>query len=192
MNKRPINLDKATTGTFNAGRSFAVRGLWYLVENAVIHNPWLTSSVLRVWVLRLFGAKVGQRVTIRPRVRVKHPWRLVVGDHCWIGEGAHLHNQDWLVIGANSVISQDAFVTTGTHDSYRTMDLITRPVQIGEGCWVTSRALVMAGTTVGDGTIITPNSVVKGTLEPWSIYSGNPGVRVGERRLDLGSGASSE
>ena len=59
--------------------------------------------------------KIGRETLIR-NIHVKFPWNLEIGDRCWLGEGVWLHNQDKLTIGADSVISQQSFITTGSHD----------------------------------------------------------------------------
>ena len=78
-------------------------------------NPWQISSVLRIRVLRAFGAEIGNGVILRPRTRVKFPWKLHIGDRSWIGEGVWFHNQDHIYIGHDVVISQETFATTGSH-----------------------------------------------------------------------------
>jgi putative colanic acid biosynthesis acetyltransferase WcaF len=112
---------------------------------------------------------------------VKYPWRLEIGDSSWIGEDVWLHNQDYLHIGANAVISQGTFVTTGSHETQRTMDLITKPVTIEDGAWLTARCIVLAGSRVGRNVIVTPGSVVRACLEPDTIYGGNPAELLGPR-----------
>lgn len=119
----------------------------------------------------------------RPRTRVKYPWKLCIGDRTWIGEGAWIHNQDAVSIGDDVVISQEAFITTGSHAHRRDMALITRPVVLESGVWVTTRCIVLGGTIIKTSAIITPNSVVgpNQTLEAAGIYTGNPARKTSER-----------
>jgi putative colanic acid biosynthesis acetyltransferase WcaF len=131
--------------------------------------------------LRLFGARIGANVIMRPRLRVKFPWNLLVGDNCWIGEGVWIHNQGLVTIEDNAVVSQEAFITTGSHDIYRSMDLVIEPVVIRRGAWVTSRCMVLQGAEVGQNTIVTPGSVVRGSLLAVRIYGGNPAAYLRER-----------
>lgn len=155
--------------------------LWAAVELLLVTNPWQISSRLRVWALRCFGAEIGQGVVFRPRGRVRFPWKLRIGADSWIGEGVWIHNQDNVSIGQNVVISQETFVTTGSHAHRRDMALITRPVRIEDGAWITSRCMVLGGVTIGRSALIRPMSVVAHDVAENSISGGNPAEHVGWR-----------
>jgi putative colanic acid biosynthesis acetyltransferase WcaF len=149
-----------------------------LVEVLVVTNPLQWSSRLRVWVLRAFGARIGANVIIRPRTRVKFPWNLAVGDNCWIGEGVWIHNQGQVTVEENVVISQESFITTGSHEFRSSMDLEVQPVVIKRGAWLTTRCIVLNGVTIGENALVTPGSVVRKHLHADNIYSGNPATIV--------------
>ena len=142
----PINLKQAGHGQFRRVRPLWFEYLWMILERIFVNNSLQPSTRIRVGLLRLFGAKIGRETLIR-NIHVKFPWNLEIGDRCWLGEGVWLHNQDKLTIGADSVISQQSFITTGSHDMTGTMDLVTRPVWIGRAsglhrdvsCWRGSR-----------------------------------------------------
>jgi putative colanic acid biosynthesis acetyltransferase WcaF len=173
-NRRPtIDLTRATRGNFKRTWPLWYEFLWMVAEAIFVSNPLQVSSRLRVAVLRLFGAKIGRKTVIR-NVHIKFPWKLEVGDHSWLGERVWIHNQDRLTIGCNTVISQESFITTGSHDLYRTMDLITKPVRIGDGVWITSRCIVQMGVVIGDNAVVTPGSVVHQSLAAGHVYGGNP------------------
>lgn len=181
--RRVIDLSQASGEGALWGRPRFVVYLWAAVELIFVSSPWQISSKLRVAALRLFGAEIGADVIFRPRTRVKYPWKLSVGDRSWIGEGAWIHNQDFVYVGHDVVISQEAFITTGSHAHRRDMALITKPVILEPGAWVTTRCIVLGGSTVEASAIVTPNSVVgpNQTLEAGSIYTGNPARKSGER-----------
>lgn len=162
-------------------RPKAVIYLWSALELLFIYNPWQVSSSLRVRILRLFGAEIGPGVIFRPRTRVKFPWKLHIGARSWIGEGVWFHNQNHIRIGADVVISQDTFLTTGSHAHRRDMALITSPITIADGAWVTSRCVVLGGSTIGRSALITPLSVVKGAIPANMIAGGNPLTVSGPR-----------
>jgi putative colanic acid biosynthesis acetyltransferase WcaF len=145
-----------------------------VVELLLVSNPLQISSALRARALRLFGARVGANVIMRPRMRVKFPWNLRIGDNCWIGEGVWIHNQGLVTIEDNVVVSQETFITTGSHDIYRSMDLVVKPVIICRGAWLTTRCIVLQGVEVGQNSVVTPGSVVRKTLLPDGVYGGNP------------------
>lgn len=177
----PIDLTKAGLGNFKRTRSKFVEALWILIEFLLVSNPLQVSSGVRAWALRAFGARIGANVLLRPRLRVKFPWNLEIGDNCWIGEGVWIHNQGLVTIEDNVVISQETFITTGSHDIYGTMDLVVEPVVIRRGAWVTTRCIVLQGVELGENAVVTPGSVVHKSLPPAGIYGGNPAKFIRER-----------
>ncbi|MCU6479905.1 acetyltransferase [Arthrobacter sp. A2-55] len=154
---------------------------WAVCELLFVTNAWQVSSKLRIHVLRLFGARVGQGVVFRQRTRVKFPWKLTVGDRSWIGEGVWIHNQDFVTIGNDVVVSQESFLTTGSHAHRSDMRLITSPIHIDDGVWITSRTMITGGVRIGKSALIGPMSLIQKSIPANSIYSGNPPVLVGER-----------
>jgi len=56
-----------------------------------------------------------------------------------------------------------------------------RPVTIGNDVWIGDNAVIMFGSTIGDGAVIGANTVVRGIVPPYSINIGNPSRVVGYR-----------
>lgn len=179
-----IDLSRAPGSRESWDRPLRVVLAWAVVERLLVTNALQLSSGVRVWALRKFGARIGQGVVTRPGLKVRFPWKLTVGDRCWIGEDVWLHNQDQLVVGSDVVISQDSFITTGTHAYRRDMALLTRPVHIDDGAWVTSRCMVLGGSHVGRSALILPHTVVKGEVPPNAVYGSPEAGVVGERFRD--------
>ena len=123
---------------------------WFFFRS---HIP--LPSRLRRWLLRLFGAKVGQAVIIRSGVNITYPWRLTIGDHCWIGEEVLILSLADVIIGDHCCISQRAFLCTGSHDfASQSFDLIAEPISIGPHSWIAASAFIGPGTHVPRGTLI--------------------------------------
>lgn len=161
-----INLDLAPGQHKAWDRPKIIIYFWSVCELLFVTNSWQISSGLRVKILRLFGAKIGSNVVFRPRTRVKFPWKLTVGDRVWIGEGVWIHNQDQVVIGHDVVISQESFITTGSHSIRTDMGLLTKPTVIEPGVWLTTRCIVLGGVTVGRSSVVGPGTVVNQNVPP--------------------------
>ncbi|MEN2740519.1 acetyltransferase [Microbacterium sp. X-17] len=144
--------------------------LWAVCELLFVTNPWQISSSLRVRVLRAFGAEIGPGVVFRPRTRVKFPWKLHIGARSWIGEGVWFHNQDHIYIGHDVVISQETMLTTGSHSHRRDMALLTRPIHVDDGAWITSRCFVLGGAHVGRSALVRPLTRVEGTVPANAVW----------------------
>ncbi len=58
---------------YAAGGSKFAMMLWWLVQAIAFPLTLHTSHGIRCWLLRLFGAKIGQHVVIRPTARFTYP-----------------------------------------------------------------------------------------------------------------------
>jgi len=169
-----MQLDHFDNVSFYRGRPWGIEIVWILIQSVLV-GSWFPGSRYRVWLLRLFGARIGVGVVIKPGLRVKFPWRLIVGDHTWLGEDLWIDNLVNVEIGANCCISQGAYLCTGSHDWNKpTFDLIVKPIRIEDAAWVAARAVVAPGVTIGKGAVLSLGSVATADLLPWTIYQGCP------------------
>ncbi len=176
------DLSKYDNSNYNPGAGAIKRLAWYYINIFFFISPVFPVSRLKCGLLRLFGAKIGKGVNIKPSVNIKYPWRLTVGDHCWIGEKAWIDNLDEVVIGNNVCISQGAMLLCGNHNyKLSTFDLMTGPVVLEDGVWIGAHSVVCPGITCRSHAILTVSSVATRNLEAWSVYQGNPAVRIKTR-----------
>lgn len=172
------DLSKFNVGGYKAGPKWKVISwffLNYLIINSIIPWPYRFKSFL----LRLYGAKVGIGVVIKTKVRIKNPWRLTIGNYCWIGEDVWIDNLENVEIGNNVCISQGAMLLTGNHDytissfPYRLAEIV-----IEDGVWIGAKSTVCPGVICRTHSILTVNSVASKEMEEMKIYSGNPALFV--------------
>lgn len=164
------------------GASRSKEALWYLVKCVFFISPLPWPSGLRCRLLRWFGARVGIGVNIKPRVNIHFPWKLTLGDHCWIGEEVFILNFELIQIGSHACVSQRAFLCGGNHDytdvafSYR-----NGPIEIGTGAWVGAQSFVGPNSRIGEQAVIVAGSVVTGDLPAGMVCRGNPCVPLKPR-----------
>lgn len=143
-----------TGAGYDRGGSPARQAAWLLVSGLFLNHWWCPLSV-RASVLRLFGARIAAGVHVRHRVRIHWPWKLTIGANSWIGEGAWILNLEPVTIGANSCISQDVLLCTGSHQQDSpTFEFDNAPISIGDGVWVGARATVLRGVSIGDNATV--------------------------------------
>jgi putative colanic acid biosynthesis acetyltransferase WcaF len=141
----------------------------------------------RRFVLRLFGAEVGEGVHIYNTATIYFPWKLRVGDHSAIGEDAMIYNLGLITIGKHVTVSQRAHLCAGTHDhTDPAMPLLKPPITVEDQAWVCADAFVGPNVTVGEGAIVGARAVAVKDVPPWSIVGGNPATFIKERCLDHG------
>ena len=160
---------------FDRGRPGWYVLLWWLVQSVVFPLSLHSMSGLRCWVLRRFGATLGQGILIRPTARVTYPWKVTIGDYSWIGDDVVLYSLDRITLGDHVVISQKSYLCTGSHD-FRTssFDLATGEIQVGHGAWVAADCFVGPGVTVGDNVIVGARSTVFSSLPSAQVCWGSP------------------
>jgi putative colanic acid biosynthesis acetyltransferase WcaF len=188
-----VDLTLTTNRDYLAGRPFIVRALWVIVEAVVLMNPIVTSYRLKRAALRLFGADIGANVIIKPGIHVKYPWRLRIGDNCWLGERCWIDNMEDVTFGENVVVSQGAYLCTGNHDwSDPGMGLTPQPIVVEKGAWIGACARVAPGRRIAEESILVIGAVALSDTEPRGIYAGNPAEVVRWRTIREVPGAMRE
>jgi len=168
--------------TISIGASKAKQIIWYFVNIFCFKNSLNIFSGTKVFLLKLFGAKIGKGVIIKPSVNIKYPWKLQVGDYTWIGEEVWIDNLSNVVIGNNVNLSQGCMLLTGSHDhTKQTFDFLSFPIVLEDGVWIGAKAVVFGGVICKSHSILGINSVAEKNMEPYIIYKGNPSVPVIER-----------
>jgi putative colanic acid biosynthesis acetyltransferase WcaF len=142
-------------------RRFAVKVAWYVASVVLFETSLaLLPSSFKSAVLRWFGATIGAGVVIRPKVTIKCPWFLRVGDNTWIGREVFIDNPGPVVIGSNVCISQRALLITGNHDYHDPQfAFFANPVRVGDRVWLCASTLLAPGSIVPEGTVVPIGSV---------------------------------
>lgn len=170
-----------STKDFDHGSIFK-RVLWFIVNAIFLDSYILLPSSFKVFILRLFGAKIGRGVNIKPKVNIKYPWKLQIGDFSWIGENVWIDNLVEVKIGKNACISQGAMLLTGNHDFTKsTFDLIVGEITLEDGVWIGAKAIVCPSVVCKSHSVLVVNSVATKNLDAFSIYRGNPAIFIKER-----------
>jgi putative colanic acid biosynthesis acetyltransferase WcaF len=178
-----MTLKGYTVGSFERGAPLWKEALWIAVKFVFFLPalPW--PSEVRVAWLRAFGARIGEGVVIREGVNVSFPWRLVIGDHVWLGEEVMILSLATVTIESNVCLSQRAFLCTGSHNFCAPkFDLITQPITIRERSWIAAQAFVAPGVEIGPDSMVAAGSVVTENVPPKSLARGNPAAIV--KRFD--------
>jgi putative colanic acid biosynthesis acetyltransferase WcaF len=156
--------------------------LWWLVQ-AVLFRP--SPQICFGWrrfLLRLFGARIGKNVLIRPTASITYPWKVSIGDYSWIGDDAVLYSLSEINIGAHVVISQRAYLCAASHDYTRPgFDMLAGPIQVEDQAWIAADVFVFPGVTIGAGSVVGARSSVMHSLPGGMLCYGSPAVPVRPR-----------
>jgi putative colanic acid biosynthesis acetyltransferase WcaF len=168
---------------YTPGRNTLILALWYLTNLLFFRSPFPFYNVKR-FLLKLFGAKVGKGLIIKPHVSIKYPWKLSIGDHVWIGESVWIDNLAQVTLKSNSCISQGALLLCGNHNYKKsTFDLVVGEITLEEGSWAGAKTVICPGVRLGENSLLTVGSVATASVEANWIYQGNPAKKVKVRVL---------
>ncbi|MEP6719975.1 MAG: putative colanic acid biosynthesis acetyltransferase [Variovorax sp.] len=182
-------LDARQVQPHQGGPSFTLsnrlfRAAWGLAW-AVLAS-W-TPPPLRGWrrfLLKLFGAQMGELADVRGSATVWYPPHLQMADRTLLAERVTCYNMAPISLGEGALVSQGAHLCAGTHDiSTPEFQLFAKPIAIGARAWIAAEAFVGPGVTVGEGAVLGARAVAFGALEPWGVYTGNPAVLLKRRVL---------
>ena len=160
------------------------RALWMLIGKPLFRLSFHNWHRFRAALLRLFGAKIGKGVAIRPTANIEVPWMIDIDDGATVGDHAILYSLGRIRIGKRSIISQYAHLCAGTHDyADHTFRLIRAPVTIGDDVWIGADAFIGPGVNVGSLAVVGARSSTYKDLAEKQVYVGNPAKPVKERVL---------
>ena len=169
---------------YKPGRGVLVRMIWHSVNSLLIKSG-LPGSGWRCNILRLFGARIGREVVMKPCINIKYPWRLEIGNYSWIGEGVWIDNLGTVKIGSNCCLSQGAMLLCGNHHYGKvSFDLMVGDITLEDGVWIGAKATVCPGVVCKSHSVLSVGSVATSELTSYSIYSGNPAQKVRERNIE--------
>ena len=135
-----------------------------------------------------FGRRVviGGRL-LRVQLSTSSTGSLRLGDNSFVNQGSSIHSDVRIVIGDRVRIGDFcAIYDTNFHESTPGGGVRRGPVEIGDDVWLGRAVIVLPGTTLGQGCVVSAGSVVRGQFPPRSRLRGNPAVVV-ERGLRMES-----
>lgn len=183
MTQLKTDLSSFNNDWYKPGAPLVKRILWYTTNYCFFRSAFPFYGIKR-FLLRLFGAKVGKGLVIKPHVSIKYPWKLVVGNHVWIGESVWIDNLAKVTLKDNSCVSQGALLLCGNHNyKKRTFDLLVGEITLEEGAWAGAKTVVCPGVKLGSHSLLTVGSVATSSLEANWIYQGNPAQKLKVREI---------
>ena len=175
------NVDPHTKPSFTVQNRLSRIG-WNIVYYALFRYSPRPFHAWRVFILRVFGAKIGRDCHIYPKVKIWAPWHLEVGDESSIADDANCYSMDTILIGHRAVISQGAHLCTGSHDyESHNFQLYAKPITIRDYAWLCADCFISPGVTIYEGAVIGARAVVTHDMPAWMVCAGNPCKPIKQR-----------
>ena len=164
-------------------REKGMRLLWLCVYYLFFRfSPKHPFNLWRLFLLRIFGAKIEGRPFVFSSTIIFAPWLLFIKDHCCLGPHTEIYNLGPVSIGERSVISQYAYICNGTHDfTQKSMPLLVGDVEIGNDVFIGAKAVVLPGVKLEDGVLVGAGSIVTKNVDKWTVVAGNPARYIRQR-----------
>jgi putative colanic acid biosynthesis acetyltransferase WcaF len=165
------------------------RVLWNLVRKTLFRYSFPRAFRWRRFLLRRFGATLGDTAFVRKGAWIWHPWLFTMGEHSTLADGVVIYNLGPVWIGDHSVLSQDVYVCAGTHDyTHPNLPLVRPPIRIGHGVWIAAQAFIGPSVTVGDNAVVAARAVVVKDVPAGTVVGGNPAKVIKPRPMNAPAG----
>jgi len=170
------------------GRSKIQVQIWWLVQATLFRWSPQIAYGFRRWLLRAFGATVGNDVLVRPTVTITYPWKVTLAENCWVGDYVTLYSLGPIQIGKNAVISQHSYICAGDHDhSDPGFAIRAKAITVGAEAWIATGVFLAPGVTIGEATVIGARSAVFADMPPRMICLGSPCTPIRPRQTSVSS-----
>jgi len=178
-----VQLAKYDNSKYQSGSTFK-KLLWYFTNMFIFKTMIPIPTKIKLSILKIFGAKVGYGIVIKPNVNIKYPWFLEIGNNVWIGENVWIDNLANVKVGSDVCISQDAYLLTGSHNyKKKNFDLILGEIILEDGVWIGAKSVVCPSVICKSHSVLAVGSIATSNLDKFSIYQGNPAVKKRDREI---------
>lgn len=171
--------------TFQSSFSFGEkiqRLCWNLVQATLFRYSLRPFFVWRIFLLKLFGAKIQKGVRIYPSTKIFYPKNLSMDEFAILGPDVDCYNVAPIHIGAHSMVSQYSYLCAASHEHNKTsLPLIAKPITIAKGVWVCADVFVAMGVHIADNAVVAARSTVLSDIPADKVYGGYPAREIKDR-----------
>ena len=156
----------------------------FLFKKLIRHTPEKWRGI-RAFFVRKYTKKVGAKISIGRKCFIHK--NTVIGDCSGVGYMCEINNG--VTIGKNVMMGPYVVFYTQNHNTSNP-DIPMReqgmselkPITIEDDVWIGARVIVLPGVTIGKGSIVGAGAVVSKDVPPYSVFVGNPGRVVKNRK----------
>jgi maltose O-acetyltransferase len=162
--------------------------LYYSIGVRLPQTFWpagIIFSVLRIYLLRGMGCKIGKMCEIESHVDVGLRPSSVVGDYCQINKRVILRNAqigDFVMIASGAALLDRQHIFSRHDIPMMKQGKIRKKVVIEDDVWIGQNTIIMPGIKIGKGAIVGAGAVVTKDVPPYAIVGGVPAKIIKFRR----------
>lgn len=175
-----LTLSQATGKGFNRLFNYVLDVELFIVRLA----GFIPSHVIRKFVYRCAGVKIGKKSYIHMGAQFFYPAGVQIGKGTIIGQGVFLDGRDRLKIGDNVDIASEVMIYNSEHDiNAGNFQATCAPVEIGDYVFIGPRVVILPGVKIGQGAVVAAGAVVAKDVPDFAVAGGVPAQVIGERKL---------
>lgn len=138
---------------------------WYLVNNLIV-NSFFPFISIKVFLLKIFGAKIGKNIVLGKNIYIKYPKNLILGNNVWIGNFTIFDNVSKIIIEDNVCISQYVTLVASNRDFKNDQfNKIDAGILIKKNSWVSSCCKIGPKTRIEEGSFIKFGTIITGKIK---------------------------
>ncbi|MGY5956337.1 Acyltransferase [Kosakonia sp. BK9b] len=167
-----------------------LRALYYnLTRKLSIRMLGTNPKIFGAKYIKMTNCSIGDNCWIQAVDKYKKQRffpEIIFGENVMMSCNVHISAVKKVEIGNNVLLGSNIYIGDHSHGStrpekyepnlppaLRDLDDIAE-IKIGDNIWVCDNVVILAGASIGKGSIIAANSVVKGHFEENSLIAGNP------------------
>lgn len=163
-------------------KKLSKRILWSIVWTMFVRPlPRNMGSSWEIFLLRLFGAKIGKGCVVYSSASVWLPEHLIMEDGAQIADHVRIQNSQPLTLKRGAVISQYSYICDGNHYVEDLNKAFTKSITLEEGSWIGAECFIGCGVKIGRGCMVGARTTVMTNTPAYSIVTGVPAKVVGFR-----------
>jgi virginiamycin A acetyltransferase len=157
-------------------------------HSSVVVGPWADIEVSS----RGSNTYIDENCWIDNFVKIKHvggKGDIKIGKNVYLNSGTVLYSGNGITIGNDVLIGPNCSIVPANHN----FSEMNKPIRlqgfmpskggvvINDNVWIGAGVTILDGSVIGEGCIIGANSLVRGILEPHTIYAGSPVQKIKKR-----------
>lgn len=153
--------------------------LAYCGENSLIRFP--AVLVLHKSLYLGDNTRILEYSRIQNFISLNNNPKIIIGNNCYIAYHFSILNASSVIIGDNVAIASHVLICSVNHgidpentESYLKQTFVSKPISIGDGCWIGEKVCILPGVSIGKKCIIGTGSIVTKSIPDYSIAVGNP------------------
>lgn len=142
---------------------------------------------LRYCLLKSLAIHCGDNVLIQQGVYLLNPHRIIIGNNVSIHPMCYIDAKGGIIIGDDVSIAHGTTIMSSTHTfndlcvPIKNQEIEYSNTTIEDNVWIGAKSTILAGNTIGQGSIIGANTVVTRDVKDYIIVAGTPARIIKER-----------